>query len=321
MLAGAAFSVKSLLELPALVAAGLIVIDRRRIRDILTVPAIALAISFLVAVPWGLQRVYDQSVAYHTDQAQHREIWANATKTMRTLLDRDAPLLAAGVVAVVAALIVRRRSRNGPRSTPTPSRELTDGLGPIVVWLFLGLAVLLLEAPMWRNHLAHVAPAAALLIGAAATTPRIATAIALAAVVVLPWHVAHLSELLWPRDYTGTSAQIVHLRAGSPARSPGDQRQSRARLAGREAHPRPLRRRLDPAHRLAPTRAPDRPAHRRPRCAATRGLRGRTGLERPVRIVPRPRSRARRSGYRVALGGAHHEQTVWIRRRCRPPRP
>ena len=320
VLAGAAFSVKSLLEVPALLAAGLIVIDRRRMRDILTVPAIALAVSFLVAVPWGLHRVYEQSVAYHTDQAEHREIGANATKTLRTLLERDAPLLAAGLVAAVAAVIVRRRSRKEPRAHTDALARLTGGLGPIVVWLFLSLAVLLLEAPMWRNHLAHVVPAAALLVGVAASTRRIAVAIAVGAIVVLPWHVAHLSELLWPRGYTGQSAQIVHLLEQLPpgaqviSDDPGLVWRAGKRTPDRFVDVSILR--ID-SHRSG-LRIDQRivvHAARRPEvCAVVQVSDVRFGSFRGLHHA------LERSGYRVALGGPHHEHTVWIRPRCQPSR-
>jgi 4-amino-4-deoxy-L-arabinose transferase-like glycosyltransferase len=321
VLAGAAFSVKSLLEVPALLAVGLIVIDRRRIRDILMVPAIALAISFAVAAPWGLHRVYEQSVAYHTDQAQHREIGANATKTLRTLVERDSPLLAAGLVAVVAALIVRRRSRSRPREHTDLLARLTSGLGPIVVWLVLSLAVLLLEAPMWRNHLAHVAPAAVLLIGAAASTRRIATVIALAALVVMPWHVAQLSELLWPRDYTGDSAQIVHLLKPLPSGAqvisddPGLVWRAGKRTPDTFVDVSILRIDSDRPGLRINQRIVVKGAQRPQVCAVVQVAAVRFGSFHGLHHA------LERSGYRVALGGPHHEHTVWIRPRCRPPHP
>jgi 4-amino-4-deoxy-L-arabinose transferase-like glycosyltransferase len=318
VLAGAAFSVKSLLEVPALLAAGLLVIDGRRIRHILAVPAIALAVAFVIAAPWGLQRVYDQSVTYHTDQAQHREIGANADKTLRTLVERDAPLVAAGLVAIIAALIVRRRSKPRARQHTDLLARLTGGLGPIVLWLVLSLTVLLLEAPMWRNHLAHVAPAAALLVGVAASTPRIATVIALAALVVLPWHVSHLSELLWPRDYTGVSAQIVHrLRKLPPGAQVISDDPGLVWRAGKRTPDRFVDVSILRIHSRRPgLRIDQRTVVRAARnpvvCAVVQVANVRFGSFHGLHHA------LERSGYRVAIGGPHHEHTVWVRRRCDP---
>jgi hypothetical protein len=317
-LAGAAFSVKSLLEIPALVAAGLLVVDRRRLRDILLVPAIALAVTFVIAVPWGLQRVYDQSVTYHTDQAQHREISANATKTIHTLGERDAPLLAASAVAIVAAVLARRRRGARPKEHRDVLDRLTHGIGPIVVWLLLSLMVVLLEAPMWRNHLAHVVPAAALLVGVAATTPRVAMAIALAALVLVPWHVAHLSVLLWPRDYTGERAEIVHVLRGLP---PGAQAISDDPGLVWRAGERTPDQFVDVSILRIESRRPglridrrdvERAARRPEVCAVVRTARVRFGS---FHGLGRSLERA---GYTVKVGGSHGEETVWVKRRCDP---
>jgi len=320
LLAGAAFSVKSLLEIPALVAAGLIVVDRRRLRDIVLVPVIALAVTFVIALPWGLQRVYDQSVTYHTDQAQHREIGANASKTLRTLEERDAPLLAAAAVAIVAAVIVRRRRgpRERSRDRPAPLTVLTRGLGPVVVWLILSVLVVLLEAPMWRNHLAHVVPAAALLVGAAASTPRVAAAIAIAALVLVPWHVAHLSELLWPRGYTGERAHVVHILQRLPAGAqvvsddPGLVWRAGKRTPDQFVDASILR--IDSNRPGLRLRSGDvvRAAQRPEVCAVVRVS--------PVRFGSfHGLGRAlEQAGYEVALGGPIHQDTVWVKRQCDP---
>jgi hypothetical protein len=320
LLAGAAFSVKSLLEIPALVAAGLIVVDRRRLRDIVLVPVIALAVTFVIALPWGLQRVYDQSVTYHTDQAQHREIGANASKTLRTLEERDAPLLAAAAVAIVAAVIVRRRRgpRERSRDRPAPLTVLTRGLGPVVVWLILSVLVVLLEAPMWRNHLAHVVPAAALLVGAAASTPRVAAAIAIAALVLVPWHVAHLSELLWPRGYTGERAHVVHILQRLPAGAqvvsddPGLVWRAGKRTPDQFVDVSILR--IDSNRPGLRLRSGDvvRAAQRPEVCAVVRVS--------PVRFGSfHGLGRAlEQAGYEVALGGPIHQDTVWVKRQCDP---
>lgn len=219
VLAGAAFSVKSLLVLPALVAAGLLVLARRRGRDLALVPAIAAGVMLVVALPWGLERVYEQSVQYHTDQAGQRAIGANFGKSVSTLVDRDAPLLATGMVVAAGALAALAKGRRAPRPSKPSGDLLTriaGGVGPIVLWLVLTLVVLLLEAPMWRNHLAHAVPPAAILIGAAAVSTRFVALAVVAAVAVLPWQVPRLGDLLWPGDYTGHAAAAVRVLRDLP---------------------------------------------------------------------------------------------------------
>jgi hypothetical protein len=319
LLAGAAFSVKSLLAIPALIAAGLIVVDRRQRRDIIAVPAIAAALIFLVAVPWGLSRVYEQSVTYHTDQAHEREIPHNAVKTARALFERDLPLIVASAGAlIVAVFALRRRPRNDERHRPGVLSRFTAGAGPIIVWLLLSLAVLLLEAPMWRNHLSHVIPAAALLIGVVACTPRVATAIADAVLVVMPWHVANLSELLWPRDYSGERATIVdairRLPAGAQVISddPG--------LAWRAGHRAPDQfvdvsvLRIHSRRRRLQIDVDDvvRGARRPEVCAVVRVSHLRFGSFRGLGPA------LEREGYRLTIGGPRRKPTMWVKRRCDP---
>ncbi len=212
LLLGAAFSVKSLLVGPAMLAAGLLVLHRRRWRDVVVVPLVAVALAVVVMLPWGFDRVVDQSYRYHTDQAGQRQLGPNLTKSLRTLSERDLPLLVAGAVAVVAAVVaaVRGRDRRSRWS-------LTGGATPIVLWAVLAFTVLLLEAPMWRNHLAHVVVPVALLVGVACARPRVALVAGLAALLVVPWQATQLSDLLWPGEYRSPRSEVVATLRRLPA--------------------------------------------------------------------------------------------------------
>jgi hypothetical protein len=88
---------------------------------------------------------------------------------------------------------------------------------PVVVWAVLAFAVLLLEAPMWRNHLAHAVPPVAILIGVACARPRVAALAALAALVCVPWQATLLSDLLWPGDYRPPRSTVVAQLRALPA--------------------------------------------------------------------------------------------------------
>ena len=221
LLAGCALAVKSLLVIPGLLAAGIWMLMRRpgHGRGLVVAPVVAVATVLVVSAPWGLSRVYDQYVRYHTDAVADRPIGANASKLFRTLFERDAPLLAAGIIGVLAALALvaaSRRSRadapittlDGAKAEPIPPRF------PIAVWLGATLFVVLTESPMWRNHVAHVVVPLALLIGIALVSTRMTALAATVALLLAPWSIVHLGEILRPQPARGRTAVLEHrLRA------------------------------------------------------------------------------------------------------------
>src|SRR5439155_25721803 len=91
-----------------------------------------------------------------------------------------------------------------------PAATVGDPLGVsrVVAWLVTTVPVLALERPLWRNCVAHLVPPAALLVAAGfdrviATLPARRRRPALAAALVVgalavPYHLVHLSEVLWP---------------------------------------------------------------------------------------------------------------------------
>ncbi|MGZ8752605.1 MAG: hypothetical protein ACXW1S_06445, partial [Acidimicrobiia bacterium] len=201
ILAGAAFSVKSLLVVPALVTAGVVIVSRRRRADIVTVPIVAAVIVIVASLPWGVTRVLDQSVLYHTDAATRRAPLHNLEVIARTLIARDLPIVVAGIVAVAAWLWHRSHRVGDGDSTVglAPVGGWTDRLGagrtPIIVWALLVGGLLLGENPLWRSHVSHLVPPLALLIATACVRWR---TLVIAAAIALPiWSVA-MRPLLWP---------------------------------------------------------------------------------------------------------------------------
>lgn len=318
VLLGAAFSIKSLLVGPALVAAGLLVLDRRRWRDVVAVPAVALAVVLAAMLPWGFERVVDQSFRYHTDHAGQRELGPNLEKTVRTIRERDLPLVAAGVVAVVAALVAALRRGREPRAGRSWTDRITGGAAPIVVWAVLALVVLLLEAPMWRNHLAHVVPPVALLIGVVCARPRVAAVAGFAALLVVPWQATQLSDLLWPGGYREPRATIVEAIAALPpgARAVSDD----PGLVWRAGKQVPVRfvdvsilRITSPSPSLAITRADVLRAAARPDvCAVVRTSKVRFGS------FPNLGPLLRERGYRQVLPSPRGHFALWIKQDCHP---
>ena len=191
VLLGAALSVKSLLLAAGLPVAWVLLPNRRHLAAAV---AAAGALSLAVAVPWGLGNVWDQAFEYHLEAAGSRTPFPNLRKAFSTVGDRDLPLLLAAALALVGNWSNRGRSDRTARTSST-------GAGLIVTWLVATIVVLALEHPLWRNHVAHLIPAAALLVGVAFDrfrAPMFRRAVVAVALVALPYHVAHLSELLWP---------------------------------------------------------------------------------------------------------------------------
>ncbi len=205
---GAALAVKSLL-VAAAVPVGLVL--WRRPRHLAAAMGASVGAGLASALPWGLADVWDQSVTYHLEAAGARTPGANAAKVLSTLADRDLPfvLALAGAGVLVAWLRVR------PRHSPEP------GTAALLAWWLAATAgVLVLEHPLWRNHVAHLVPAGALLVafaleraGPALRRPAV---LAGAATLVLaaPYHLLHMDDVLWPSGPRGREAAA---RAGLEA--------------------------------------------------------------------------------------------------------
>lgn len=197
---GAALSVKSLVA-PMVVPVALVLLGWRRLGLVAAAAGTSVALHGLIGAPWGWADVWDQSYAYHLDVAGDRTPIANLAKTVGTLADRELPLLVAAALTVLCRL---RRLRGG-----RPDKE--DVL--LLAWLGATLAVLLLEHPMWRPHVAYLVAPAALLVARHRPPWRL---LAIAAVPVVPYHVVHAWHLLAPDDYAPETAAVVERIAELP---------------------------------------------------------------------------------------------------------
>jgi hypothetical protein len=208
LLLGAALSVKSLLLGAGVAVAWALLPNRRHLAAAVGAAGV---LSLAVAFPWGLGDVWDQAFEYHLEAAGSRTPLPNLRKVTSTLGDRDLPLLLAGLAAAAVAL----RHRGDRRRTPGEVRL-------VVAWLGVTVLVLAAEHPLWRNHVSHLVPAAALLVALAfdrvrPTGRQALVAAGAAAALVVPYHVVHLSELLWPaRPGKALAAAHADLRALPP---------------------------------------------------------------------------------------------------------
>ena len=192
---GATISVKALLA-PVIVPVAIVLLAGRRLVPIVAGAATAIAFHLLLWLPWGPSTVWEQSYEYHLEVAGERTPLANLGKVLATMGDRDA-LVVAAVVLMVGALLLHRRA-----TVPAAEARLTSPDTLLLAWLAGTAVVLLTEHPLWRPHVSQLLPALALL--AARHRPP-AKVLAIAAVVVVPYHVVHAWPLLSPTGFSGSA--------------------------------------------------------------------------------------------------------------------
>lgn len=212
VLMGAAIAVKPLI-LPAAIPVGWWLWSRRRVDHLGAAAGAAIAVWLLSALPWGLDRVWQQSVVYNGGAGPRYAKTAQLRKLSSTLASRDllvvAALLLALATAVVVAISARRSSGEAPR--PLPARR--DDVAVIAVWAVATALVLVLEPALYRNHLATIVPPLALLAAILVRTPRV---LAVVLIVLIPWSAVNLRDVLLPTGYRGASAQLMESLAQLP---------------------------------------------------------------------------------------------------------
>ena len=216
LLAGAAFSTKSLLVIPAIAAAWLLVASTKQWIRAALVPAIALCVLIASALPWGLINVYEQSIAYHTTQPGSIDVLANLNKIATTIFHRDPPLLLLSLLCILFALVnavltsLRNRGAGdlAPQQSSTTSilERVTSGDRFLWIWLGAALALLLAEQRLWNNHIAIMAPPAALLVACHLPPWR---AVVIALVLAIPLQVSGMTQIYNPKPPSGDDALAI----------------------------------------------------------------------------------------------------------------
>lgn len=206
-----AISVKALLA-PVIVPVALALLAGRRLLPIVAGAVTAIGTHLLLWLPWGPGDVWDQAYGYHLDVAGRRTPGANLAKLLSTLGDRDLPLLVALALALVA-VVLARRGRSATSPALALQARLTDPSTLLGAWLGATLLVLLTEHPMWRPHVSQVVPPLALL--AARHRPP-ARWLAVAAVLVLPYHLVRAWPVLHPDGYRAVEQQVEDGLRGLP---------------------------------------------------------------------------------------------------------
>jgi hypothetical protein len=193
LLIDGALLTKPALAFLACIAAAVLVVRERRTRDIVTAAAVALVGGFVVAAPFGLGRVWRQTVDYQLSSEREQSVFANLVKVVTTLTGRDVILLAFVALAIAAVV----RGTRVPGAEAAADRVVVRWLW---VWAGLVLAFLVLQPALWRNHISSAIVPLALLVS---LRPPPLRWVAIAAIVAVPLHVAELRDILRPVPYGG----------------------------------------------------------------------------------------------------------------------
>lgn len=211
---GAALCVK-LIVVPAAIPVGLLLLHpqwrQRRVRDFLTAIGVAVLVFLASAVPWGIERVWDQSVLYHQDSKRLRSYGGNLSTLLRTLVERD-PFIVAALAASLATIAVvawrAHRAGSAPAATGVETGDVGRRLAVLLLGSWLGVQVLFLviEPAMWRPHVSQVVVPLALL---AALRPAPWRVLAVLWILLIPWWVSNTHDILWPSHYTRAETTAV----------------------------------------------------------------------------------------------------------------
>src|SRR4051812_2889138 len=138
---GAAFATKPLV-FPALIPIVWWMWERRRVAHLVLAGVVAVAFWFATALPWGLGRVWDQSIAYHSGKGPEYTKLFQLGKLTTLVPERDMIILVAVVLGVIAVVVGVCRS----------AVRHSDAV-VIVAWLAVAAFVLVFEKALFANHL------------------------------------------------------------------------------------------------------------------------------------------------------------------------
>ena len=219
-LLGAALVAKALAA-PAGLVVAVLLLSRRRPRDLAYAVGAAVVVALGAALPWGLQRVWDQSVVYNREASRLTSYPGAVTKALHTLVDRDPIVLVAAALAVAMLVLARIGWVRAARTdSPADGPLLFRPASVLVLWLVVQFALLVYEPAFWRPHVAFLIAPLALLV---ALRPPPLVALLVGAALVMPWYWSNVHSMLWPDPYNkAESAPVDGLRnlpAGSLALS------------------------------------------------------------------------------------------------------
>ena len=208
---GAALCVK-VLVVPAAVPIAVLLLSRRRAKDLAAAVGAAVAVGLAAVLPWGIDRVWDQSVAYHQDSARLHSPLGNLWSLLQTLVERDPFVVAAVVLAVAVVVIAHFRPTSVPARRPNGG-DVDTRRAVVLLGGWLGAQVVLAayDPAMFRPHVVHVIVPLALL---ATLRPLPWRVLAVGVVLLVPWWYSNVHDIAWPGGYSRDEQAVVdRLRA------------------------------------------------------------------------------------------------------------
>ncbi|HEX5616285.1 MAG TPA: glycosyltransferase family 39 protein [Acidimicrobiia bacterium] len=183
----------------AIAAIPILLLLRRERRLLAIAAATAVIAGIAVTAPFGFSDVWDQAVRYQLDSEREQSILENLSKIFTTVSTRDLPVIVAGALAIAAAWWTRRQT------DATQREEDADALWrAVAIWTLVIVVFLAIQPALWRNHLAHLSPGLALLVG---LRPPPARWLVAALALVAPIHVWQSLDILVPPDYGGPTRE------------------------------------------------------------------------------------------------------------------
>jgi hypothetical protein len=200
VLFGAALATKPLV-FPAVVPIAWWLRSRRKPVDAVLAAGAAVCFWFATAIPWGLSRVWDQSIRFHLDKQSQSPPLTQLGKLLTTLFQRDLVLLVLVALTCVALVVCR----------PRIVRERANDARVMGVWAVLTALVLVFEKLLLVSHVATIVAPLALLV---ALRPAPRSWLIAALFVTVPIQAYQLSDIVVPRSYPAAERAVVaQLRA------------------------------------------------------------------------------------------------------------
>lgn len=213
VLGALALATKSLLAVPPVLAAVLVLTRRHRPTALATASAAGLAAGLLVTLPFGVGAVWDQYVRFHLDAAVEFSPLGSLEQLWRVLIRRDR--LIVGIVGIAIAWWALKRGK--------PREDRPSGVAPapsaIWVWLVGSIAITVLVVDLTSGNIRYVAfivVPLALLVGVARLP---AWLIVTAIVVLLPVHILSNAMRLDGRELKPAEQRAVAALEALPAGS------------------------------------------------------------------------------------------------------
>ncbi|HYV60930.1 MAG TPA: glycosyltransferase family 39 protein [Acidimicrobiia bacterium] len=194
------------LAAPAGVAVVILLLSRRRPRDLAYAAGAGVVVALGAALPWGLGRVWDQSVSYNRNASRLTSYWGAVTKAWHTLVDRDPIVLVAVGLALVMLVLARLGWVRAAEPSSSDGSVVFRPVTVLAAWFAAQFALLVYEPAFWRPHVAFLIAPLALLV---ALRPPPLVALLVGAIAVAPWYWSNLHSQLWPDPYNAAERAAV----------------------------------------------------------------------------------------------------------------